>query len=687
MQSTALGYRLETLNDGLTTFANGQRAPMPLIATDINVQILAGAAKVTTKRRFCNAEKVPIEAIMTFPVGFDAVVTELSATIDGRRMVGVAQQKTKARHTYETALDEGRMSVLHEEALRGIHILSVGALPPGAEVFVELEQMVPMTEVSGKQFLRLPMTAGQLYGNSPLLPADDIVTSNAVRHEANLYVATEEGHVFYEGRALEQNDKTSILLNRAVELVIEGGTFGVLQGRADNGRAVVMSFTPTHGHDASLDLHILVDRSGSTKGRVGNSEVSIWQAMRDGLDDVLRTLHASDQISLWQFDNVCQFLGTARGDVCSKLVGKMQAPNGGTELSGAVRAAIAAGAKDLLVLTDGQTWAHIVDELKNEAVRISSILVGAGSLDANVGHLCAMTGGQVFYAPGQDVSSPLRSAFEALRTPGAAGIGEVGECGPEQVTVLRGGITIQASWSGDLNNVVQADAIGRFAAALAIPLFDAEKGEAWARAHNLCTHSTSLVLVDDTCEATVGFSQMRKVPAMEVHTGIAYSSNRRIRFDRSPARLNKISHTSYGLAFNLDTLMSKMSGEKSRSFVPASRKESKSKGMIGRFAAKLRSRDNQPEDITFEGFEWDRFGDALLSGDNTSLDNDQLAAVLQVVEALRKLGEKNVPKIGSDALTIYALGLMARKMGDRLGARFARQALSGAPNWVLEHRA
>ena len=186
MRGTALGHRLETLNDGLTTFVNGERVPMPLIGTDIHVEVLAGAATVKTTRRFRNAEQAPIEAIMTFPVGFDAVVTGLAATIDGRRMVGVAKEKAEAREAYETALDTGRMSVLHEEALRGIHILSVGALPPGAEVSVELEQVAPLTEVSGKQFLRLPMTAGQLYGNSPLMPADDLVTSEAVRHEATL---------------------------------------------------------------------------------------------------------------------------------------------------------------------------------------------------------------------------------------------------------------------------------------------------------------------------------------------------------------------------------------------------------------------------------------------------------------------------------------------------------------------
>jgi hypothetical protein len=687
------------LNDGLTTFVNGERVPMPLIATEINVEVLAGAATVKTTRRFRNAEQVPIEAIMTFPVGFDAVVTGLSATIDGRRMVGVAQEKSEARETYETALDEGRLSVLHEEALRGIHILSVGALPPGAEVSVELEQVVPMTEVSGKQFLRLPMTAGQLYGNSPLLPADDMVTSDAVRHEASLHVICEEGHVFLEGKALARHEKTVILLNRTLEFVIEGGSFGLLKGRAADGRAVAMSFKPTVGHDAALDLHVLVDRSGSTGGIVGGGKVSIWQAMRDGLSDVLRTMRPSDRISLWQFDSACQFLGIARGEACSKLVGKLQEPAGGTELSGAVRAAIAGGAKDLLVLTDGQTWAHIVDDLKSEAVRISAILVGVGSLDANVGHLCAMTGGQVLYAPGRDVSSPLRSAFEALRTPGATVVGQASETGPEQITVLRGGITIHANWSADINaaEAAQADAIGRFAAALAIPLFNAEAGEAWARAHSLCTHSTSLVLVDEAGEATQGFSQMRKVANMATASGA-------VSFQHQPPLLSGI-HASVSSYEDASFAVSRRSSRRSPSpealarlqaAVTDTKKErpiqapspnSANKGLIARLMAKLSARDRDPLEQIFEGYEWDGYGDALLLGDFLSLSPRQDAAMRGVAAELIKLGSRATSAVSEEAMLIYALGLISRKMGDRLAARFARRALNGAPDWVLAYRA
>lgn len=413
MQGRALGHRLDTLHDGLTTFRNGEPAPMPLLHTEIGVRILAGLAIIRTTRQFSNAEETPIEAILTFPVGFDAAVTELAATIDGRRLLGVAKEAAEARETYEAALDEGRLSVLHEEALRGIHVLSVGALPPGAQVAIELEQVVPLSNVGGAPFLRLPMTAGQIYGTSPLLPADDLVSAQGVRHDAVLRVTTEGGIAIMDGKALPVDSPVEVTLDHAIELRIDGGLFGSLNGCAADGRSVEVSLQAAADTDAPLDLHIIVDRSGSTNGQVRDGGMSVWAAMRAGLAVELAALNSPDRVALWQFDDGCESLGVARGTEAARLVNKLQGPGGGTELAGAIRKALRASAKDILVLTDGQTWAHMVDELKAEGPRISAILVGPGGLDANIGHLCAITGGQVLFAPGRDVASSLRTAFKS----------------------------------------------------------------------------------------------------------------------------------------------------------------------------------------------------------------------------------------------------------------------------------
>jgi hypothetical protein len=335
--------------------------------------------------------------------------------------------------------------VLHEEALRGIHILSVCALQPGANVLVELEQTVPLSNAGGVPFLRLPMTAGHVYGISPLLPSDDLLTAEAMRHEAALSVTVDIGLAILDGQTLTPDVPRTVVLDRAIELQIEGGAFGSLSGVAADGRTVELSLQPARDSHSPLDLHILIDRSGSTASPVSDGQMSIWQAMRNGLESELSTLDEDDRVTLWQFDNQCQWLGEAQGPSCGTLVNRLEPPVGGTELSAAIKKTIARGARDILVLTDGQTWAHLVEELKGEGPRVSAILAGPGSLDANIGHLCALTGGQVFYAPGQDVSAALRSAFAALRQTCTSVEGSVDDTRPSHVRTVRGGIAMKAS--------------------------------------------------------------------------------------------------------------------------------------------------------------------------------------------------------------------------------------------------
>lgn len=683
MQASALGHRLETLHDGLTTFCNGDAVPIPLLATAISVRVLSGLAFVRMTRTFRNVEANPIEAVMTFPVGFDAVVTGLAATIDGRRMVGVAKERAEARETYEAALDEGRLSVLHEEALRGIHILSVGALPPGAEVEVELEETVPLADVGGVPFLRLPMTAGQLYGTSPLLPSDDLVTAD-VQQVAQFSVTVDAGRAVLEGRTLAPGETQEILLDRALELRIEGGGFGAQDGVAADGRRVRLTLAPVGAGEAALDLHVIVDRSGSTSSPVREGTVSIWEAVRDGLAVELAALHGTDRVTLWQFDSECQLVGVADGPDCAKLVNGLEGPRGGTELAGAIRAAVAEGAKDILVLTDGQTWAHMVEDLKGEGPRISAILAGPRSLDANIGHLCAMTGGQVLYAPGRDVGSALRSAFAALRQAGAAVRGEVDTVGPREVTALRGGVTLRAEWFGGPEGATESDAVGRFAAALALPLLPTATAEAFARAHSLCTHMTSLVLVDDAGEATEGFSRMRKVPLMSGRAELsvrAYMSPE-MSMDAvpvpTPGRLTAHRRvTDAALLKRTDFL------ELRRDAVP----EAPTGGAEGcsnkgeKTDASLRHW--QPDLSKFDGFAWDQQGDALLSGDLTSLSGAQRAVVEGLALKLRAADPDldTAPMVMAKARRL-ALGLIADRTRGRLAERFARRALHGAPDWV-----
>ena len=515
MQPTAFGHQIQTLHEGLTVFQGGAGRFIPMQATEVDIQVTAGVAIIRTQRTFRNNENVAIEAVLTMPVGFDTVVTGLSATVDDRKLVAVAKPQSTARDDYEVAIDKGKMAILHEEVLKGVHTLSVAQLAPGKEVMIELETVTAMGCIAGDPFLRIPTNVGQIYGTSPLMPADDLITGSQAHYTAKLSAICDQGiATLDDGRIISQGEPVEVILNKAIELRVVGGCFGKVSGQSAKGQVVELELKPIKTADTFLDIAVLVDRSGSTVRPVGHNGATIWSTMRDGLSSAFSGLQNGDQISLWQFDNSCEKLGVANGSASARLVNKLDEPAGGTDLAEAVTQLLNDGVHDILVLTDGQTWAHDVDGLKSKNARISAILVGDNSLDANIGHLCAMTGGQVFYAPGDNVAAAISTGLTAMRSGTGRGLVKLSGTLPKKVTVNRAGVEVAISW---LENSTDAggDAIGRYAASLAIPFLPLVVAKGFAESHSLCSHMTSLVLVDEAGDVMDMLPEMRKVPLME----------------------------------------------------------------------------------------------------------------------------------------------------------------------------
>ena len=515
MTSAAFGHQIENLHEGLTVFEEGAGRFVPLQSTKISIEIISGLATIKTQRLFRNNEDVSVEAIMTMPVGFDAVVTGLNVTIDGRRLTAIAKTQSTARDDYEEAIDHGKMAVLHEETLKGVHTLSVAQLAPGKEVMVEIETVTALSCISGDPFLRLPTTVGHIYGISPLMPADDLIVGSQVEYTAMLSVVCDRGEItLNNGKIIAPDHPIEVKLNQAIEFRVAGGFFGKVVGRSASGQSVELKLTPTFANDGKLDVAILVDRSGSTGSPIGSLGATVWSAMKDGLTSALSFARKNDQISLWQFDNTCEKIGSFNGSRVGCLIRKLGEPNGGTELAGAVKTLLDQKVCNILGLTDGKTWAREVEELKSMRARITAVLVGNDSLDANIGHLCAMTGGQVFYAPGDEVTKAISAGLTSLRGAKGQFLGKLNGSMPEHIQIKRAGVEIDVTWQTDRSDM-PADGVGRYAASIALPLLDADDAKDFAAGHALCSHMTSLVLVDEAGDSTNMLPETRKVPLME----------------------------------------------------------------------------------------------------------------------------------------------------------------------------
>ena len=701
MQGMTFGHALETLHEGLTVFLEGRGTSIPMKSTQIDVDIKAGIAVTRTTRVFKNDEGVSIEAILTMPVAFDAVVTGLEAMIDGRKLLAVSKAKKEARETYEGAIDAGKMTILHEEALRGVHVLSVGQLGAGKEVSVIIETVAPLMQLSASCFLRIPTTVGAVYGSSPLLPADDLMTSAAVKHVATLSIKTDAGQIsLSDGSTPGANEPIEVTLDKSIEISLSKASFGKTIAMSATGHPVTLSVQPIKSSDNNLNMAVLVDRSGSMASAFPRSHVTKWDAVREGLAYALKDLNPSDQIGMWQFDNECQFLGKESGGASASLAGLIEEPAGGTELGKAVHRVVASGAKDVLIVTDGQTWSNTVDELRSKNARLSAILVGSDSLDANIGHLCANSGGQVYYASNDDVASILNEALKNLRRTDAAIKGKAGERYPASLKTVRGSAEITAKWSVEKDKTGKlSDPIGRYAASLALPLLEPTMAQDFASLHCLSTHNTSLVLVDNEGEVSDALPEMRKVPLMHSASEFSPRINRSYSYSEpnlsmSMASASSESEPASGSLEYLQRSVNKMPPQAKmnptsrweNSISPQSSGRSFFSRFFGGFSKKSKNKETRSPELIektiildaaaryelAKRIEWDTLINDLLAGDITKLTLTDQALIMQYAEQVDI--KEQAAKLNLTAIQVALLKLALLVEGiNRSAERFVRR--------------
>lgn len=498
VESQAIRDPLAAYMVGACVGADGK--PIPLADTEYTVKIEAGLAQVVTRRVFRNAEEQSIEATITFPVPLSAVLYRLSARIDGRLLVARATRKETAREMYEEAVDEGKSAVLHEEVLKGVHQLSVAHVPPGAEIEVETTWSQPLSVIGGKGRLRIPLTVGDIYGRSPLNPEDDLVTGG-VPQTARLRITADGGKAWLHDKPIK-SPFTVIPLNRPIDITVP--LWKPLALRSGEYELTISPITSVA--TAALNLCMLIDHSGSMNWGAGllPGKLTSHQVVCQALSKVAKGIRGADRISLWEFDDSPKHVGIIKDNDISAIA-QLSPPAGGTRIGAAIEAAIASEPEaDILLITDGQSHDLNVTALAQHKRRISVVLIGEGSLEANVGHLAALTGGDVFVATEVDAAQAIEASFAAIRENVAETI--AGE-------VRRGGVRIEwkkLTSSSPVENQ-EFQAITALCASLEMNQLPNEEAATLAERHGLVTHLTSLVLVDEAGERQEGLPQFRKV--------------------------------------------------------------------------------------------------------------------------------------------------------------------------------
>ncbi|MEZ5126812.1 MAG: VIT and VWA domain-containing protein [Thermoleophilia bacterium] len=361
-------------------------ANVPLVGVRIEVRARGRASAVTVSQRYLNREKVPVEAVYSFPLEEQAAVYGFAAQIGERRWVGRVEEAEAAFDAYEQALAEGHGAYLLDQDRPNLFTASVGNLLPGQEAVVTVRYVAPLEEQGERVRLRIPTTVAPRYVPKKQLrsmdPAEfdhlnppmsfagvpyglaltieytgdgEISKVECASHPAQVHVAGREARVDLMGDDVQLDQDVVVAFVSA-----PAGATAAQVARDERGDAIVALHVrpPAVTRRAPVEAVLLLDRSGSMMGS------SIAQA-RNALLLALASLAEGDTFNVWGFGSQVESVfpsavpyDDAHLEKARRAVEGWDADLGGTELLPPLQTILRAPRMELprrvLLLTDGE---------------------------------------------------------------------------------------------------------------------------------------------------------------------------------------------------------------------------------------------------------------------------------------------------------------------------------------------
>lgn len=135
----------------------------PLEHTDVAVDIAGFIARVTVTQRFSNPFPDPIEAVYTFPLSSRAAVDSMRIEIGDRTIVGRIKRRAEAREIYDRARAAGQTASLLDQERPNIFTQSLANILPGEAIVVVISYIEYLEYEEGAYHFDFPMTIGPRY--------------------------------------------------------------------------------------------------------------------------------------------------------------------------------------------------------------------------------------------------------------------------------------------------------------------------------------------------------------------------------------------------------------------------------------------------------------------------------------------------------------------------------------------
>lgn len=141
----------------VTKGTHGEVLPVPLVSTDVDINVTGPIARTTVEQSFQNDSDQWVEALYLFPLPEDAAVDRMQLIIGERLIEGEIKENEEAKQIYETARTEGYKAALVEQDRPNLFHTSVANIPPGGQIKVRIEYQQSLIWRDNTFSLRFPL--------------------------------------------------------------------------------------------------------------------------------------------------------------------------------------------------------------------------------------------------------------------------------------------------------------------------------------------------------------------------------------------------------------------------------------------------------------------------------------------------------------------------------------------------
>ena len=136
---------------------------LPLQSMSLQGHVVGLLYHLKLVQRFYNPYGQPLEAVYIFPLPGRAAVSSFVMQTEQRRVVGRLEERGEARRQYQQAISQGKQAALAEEERSEVFTMTVGNIPPGQFVEIELELDGPLSWSDGQAMFRFPLVVAPRY--------------------------------------------------------------------------------------------------------------------------------------------------------------------------------------------------------------------------------------------------------------------------------------------------------------------------------------------------------------------------------------------------------------------------------------------------------------------------------------------------------------------------------------------